>query len=1083
MFQKFLLIFSSFVLSFVINSALAQSLTGLSMSSGISAVRHPISVGNQTLQQSAEKNISFGIKNITNSTLTRAVRLYMFPLPSGTPIIVWDSVLTFSPAQVMTFNRNNVGRLGTVVTQPISQYRLELRASNLPDVNTVTTVSPLIPGTSGTNQVTIRVIGNTCSASTIMLTQGIASTAYPVYIGPLNWLRHQEKNITFTLQNISNNSVTGAFKLYLAPLPSGTPILVWQSLVSFAPRQMIQFSRANTPELGNIVTENEGQYRLELRGSDIPDLNNVTPACSLVSGGTNPVIITIVDCNAPYVVNITPPGPVNICPGSSVTLTATANPLYRYQWRRNGVNIPNAVNNTYTTNMAGDFDVVVTKNGCALSYTTPVVKVNIFPVNASITGLNNQYTTLDGPVTMTGNPSGGTFSGNGVSGNTFSPQAAGIGYHTITYSGTDANGCTYSVTRTVTVVECFAGITIEPAGTVTICQGGTIDFSASNLSGYTYQWHLDGSPIMGAVNNTYTATQAGVYTIVASKPGCPNVTSNATTIVFYPQTVATISGLNAQYYDNSAPVTMTGTPLGGTFSGPGVSGNTFNPQVAGVGIHTITYAGTDANGCAYTVSTTVEVITDPCMNPVWWSGESPILHEHFYDVIDINHDGKKDVLTSRYSANPGKLNILFNNGNGFDPPVTLNTGPYVRNRSIDSWDGRGTNHHYQDFDNDGNMDLLVTLVDMGWCSYTTFRIYWGIPAFPYFDENLYTTINPSGSCSSIWAIDFDGDGDKDLYAEAAFATSFIYRNNGGRSFSHVSSLTTSRDVNFMVDDWNGDGMEDLIGGDGGYFDGDWGFKYYQSNGNGTFAPPIVKYAAEKVSIVHRIQADPLNNSQLDVMCQPTYGHGDSRWLYIGKWDSGLNDFVFTSQNVLPNNSVVLHAFDWNGDGFQDVITRQVGTPERIFVNYNDGVGNFAVQEQIFESTRAYPLFVDNLGTDCNLIFVKKTANDSIAILNARTNGIRYYRQASVLTETGEYALTLYPNPARETMTATFTSEKDLPVEGLIYDLSGRLIKNFTAMTTEGRNEIPFTVSDMTTGIYVLKLKIGDKEQVSKIAVE
>lgn len=40
---------------------------------------------------------------------------------------------------------------------------------------------------------------------------------------------------------------------------------------------------------------------------------------------------------------------------------------------------------------------------------------------------------------------------------------------------------------------------------------------------------------------------------------------------------------------NGGPVTLSANFPGGTFSGPGVSGNTFNPSVAGVGTHTITY--------------------------------------------------------------------------------------------------------------------------------------------------------------------------------------------------------------------------------------------------------------------------------------------------------------------------------------------------------------------------------------------------------------------------------------------------------------------------------------------------------------
>lgn len=60
--------------------------------------------------------------------------------------------------------------------------------------------------------------------------------------------------------------------------------------------------------------------------------------------------------------------------------------------------------------------------------------------------------------------------------------------------------------------------------------------------------------------------------------------------------------------DNAAPFTLTGgSPTGGTYSGPGVSLGTFDPAVAGVGIHTITYTYTDSSGCYGTDSSTIQV--------------------------------------------------------------------------------------------------------------------------------------------------------------------------------------------------------------------------------------------------------------------------------------------------------------------------------------------------------------------------------------------------------------------------------------------------------------------------------------------
>ena len=60
-----------------------------------------------------------------------------------------------------------------------------------------------------------------------------------------------------------------------------------------------------------------------------------------------------------------------------------------------------------------------------------------------------------------------------------------------------------------------------------------------------------------------------------------------------------------------APITLAGIPAGGTFSGPGVTGNIFNPAVAGAGMHTIQYSYTSGTGCSQTSSTTIEVYPTP----------------------------------------------------------------------------------------------------------------------------------------------------------------------------------------------------------------------------------------------------------------------------------------------------------------------------------------------------------------------------------------------------------------------------------------------------------------------------------------
>jgi hypothetical protein len=67
------------------------------------------------------------------------------------------------------------------------------------------------------------------------------------------------------------------------------------------------------------------------------------------------------------------------------------------------------------------------------------------------------------------------------------------------------------------------------------------------------------------------------------------------------------TGLNSSYILSDAPSTLVGSPSGGVFIGPGVTGNTFDPASAGIGSHSITYAYVDACGSVNVQSFCTEV--------------------------------------------------------------------------------------------------------------------------------------------------------------------------------------------------------------------------------------------------------------------------------------------------------------------------------------------------------------------------------------------------------------------------------------------------------------------------------------------
>ena len=96
-------------------------------------------------------------------------------------------------------------------------------------------------------------------------------------------------------------------------------------------------------------------------------------------------------------------------------------------------------------------------------------------------------------------------------------------------------------------------------------------------------------------------------------PNCGPATSAATTVSLGGG-ITVNAGTYSPVCANASSVALSGTPAGGTFSGTGVSGNSFNPSV-GPGTYTINYSYTDiSSGCTGSNSTTIVVNPVPSVN-------------------------------------------------------------------------------------------------------------------------------------------------------------------------------------------------------------------------------------------------------------------------------------------------------------------------------------------------------------------------------------------------------------------------------------------------------------------------------------
>jgi hypothetical protein len=210
--------------------------------------------------------------------------------------------------------------------------------------------------------------------------------------------------------------------------------------------------------------------------------------------------------------------------------------------------------------------------------------------------LNTPTFTLSG-----GSPTGGTYSGTGVSSGSFNPSTAGVGTHTITYTYTDGNSCTsfdtnYLIIDTVPIVLM--------SSLPTVCAGSP-DF---NL--------ISGAPIGGVykgigVNSgifSPSIAGAGIHTIRYIFTDAQNCTDSIDSLIqVNAQPLVQLPFLGGICEDDSALILTGGLPNGGTYSGAGVLGGYFDPKVAGLDSHLIRYVYTDSNMCSDSVENLIIV--------------------------------------------------------------------------------------------------------------------------------------------------------------------------------------------------------------------------------------------------------------------------------------------------------------------------------------------------------------------------------------------------------------------------------------------------------------------------------------------
>ncbi len=77
---------------------------------------------------------------------------------------------------------------------------------------------------------------------------------------------------------------------------------------------------------------------------------------------------------------------------------------------------------------------------------------------------------------------------------------------------------------------------------------------------------------------------------------------------------------------------------------------------------------------------------------------------------------------------------------------------------------------------------------------------------------------------------------------------------------------------------------------------------------------------------------------------------------------------------------------------------------------------------------------------------------------------------------------VYPNPASTQVTVGFGSDINQTVTSKMFDVTGREVLSVTNDAAQGDNELHLNTANLTNGLYILDVRLGEKSMITKIIV-
>ena len=311
-----------------------------------------------------------------------------------------------------------------------------------------------------------------------------------------------------------------------------------------------------------------------------------------------------------------------VCAGSIVTFNPVVTggqPPYTYLWQSTGSTIicATCANASVAVTQDSKYRLRVTDAGGGFGIDSVSYTVTGTPYNFQITATQPDVFCAGGTVTISANANDSVSfqwykNGNiltGLTGNTITVTDS-TGAYNLVYVEPGVCKATSNIINLLFYDTTV--ITIVSSGSDTICVGEAVTlFANASGTGLNYAW-LQGDINLSYAEPSLLALTAGQYRVIITNQQWCVDTSAAVLVVAspnFPTALTFEQFVSDTVCNNAAAIALAGgQPLGGYYTGNGVSNGQFDPSAARIGPNFVYYNYTDSTGCGSSVYDTVDVL-------------------------------------------------------------------------------------------------------------------------------------------------------------------------------------------------------------------------------------------------------------------------------------------------------------------------------------------------------------------------------------------------------------------------------------------------------------------------------------------